>query len=182
VRFEVTGGEDLVRGRSYVYVPNHRSHLDIPAVLLARPAVRFVAASELFRIPLLAGTMRALDTVPIDRKDHRRARAQLAELTASPGPLEVVVFAEGGIELAGQERPFKSGAFALALDAGAAIVPVAIHGAAEVAPPERRLLVRPGTVRVELLPVVPTEGLGRADRKRLRAEVEAAIDGALSRS
>lgn len=179
VRVEVTGGEGLVPGRSYVFVPNHRGHLDIVLMFLARPGVRFVGAQELFRIPLLASAMRALGTVPIDRQDLRRARQQLASIGTGERPIEVVVFAEGGIVLPGEHRPFKTGAFLLALDLGAAVVPVAIRGSAEVAPPTSRLTVRPGVVQVELLPPVSTDGLERADRKRLRSDVEAVLRAAL---
>jgi 1-acyl-sn-glycerol-3-phosphate acyltransferase len=180
VRVEVVGATALDLARSHVYVPNHRSHVDIVAMFLARPGVGFLAAQEVTRIPLLGSAMRAMDTVPIDRQDHRHAREQLAALTARPGPLEIVVFAEGGIVPAEPPRRFKTGAVLLALDAGADLVPVAIHGAAEVAPPDRRLLVRPGIVRVELLPAIPTEGLARVDRKRLRDEVEAGVRAALA--
>src|SRR5690348_16768165 len=44
----VVGGTRLDASRSYVLVPNHSSPLDIPAVLTAWPAARFVAAAELF--------------------------------------------------------------------------------------------------------------------------------------
>lgn len=180
VRVEVVGGTDLDPGRSHVYVPNHRSHLDIVAMLLARPQVGFLAAQEVARIPLLRSALRAMDTFPVDRDDLRRARAQLDAVIDRPGPIEVVVFAEGGIVPSDEPpRPFKAGAVLLALDAGADLVPVAIHGAEVVAPPRRRLLVHPGTVRVELLPAIPTEGLERRDRKRLRDEVEQAVHTAL---
>jgi 1-acyl-sn-glycerol-3-phosphate acyltransferase len=181
VRVEVAGGERLDPATSYVYVPNHRSHLDIVAMFLARPRTGFLAASEVARIPLLRSVMRAMDTAPIDRGDRRRAKAQLAALTERPGRLEIVVFAEGGIVLPDEPpRRFKTGAIQLAIDDGADLVPVAIHGAAEVAPPSRRLLVRPGTIRIELLAPVSTAGLDRTARKRVRDEVEAAVRAALA--
>jgi 1-acyl-sn-glycerol-3-phosphate acyltransferase len=181
VRVEVRGGDDLLPGRSYVLVPNHRGHLDIALMFLARPGTRFVGAQELFRIPLLASAMRALGTVAVDRGNLRHARQQLASIATADEPVEMVVFAEGGIVLPGEDRQFKTGAFVLALDLGASIVPVAIRGSAEVAPPTSRLTVRPGLVVVDLLPAVSTEGLGRADRKRLRSEVEATVRAAIAR-
>ena len=63
--------------RRYVFAPNHRSHLDIPAMFLARPESGFLATSELSRIPLLGSAMRAMDSASIDRRDRRRATAQL---------------------------------------------------------------------------------------------------------
>lgn len=180
VRIEVGGGDTLAPGRTYVFVPNHRSHLDIVAMLLARPDARFVGAQELFRIPLLASAMRALGTVPVDRRDRRRSTDQFESLRAEDGPSEIVVFAEGGIVPIGEEWRFKTGAFVLALQREADLVPVAIRGARDVAPPERRLLVRPGLVTVDLLPPVPTVGLGLGDRKGLRTEVEGAVRAALT--
>lgn len=180
VRVEVDGLDQLVPGERYVFVPNHRSHLDIPAMFLARPSSRFVATQELFRIPLLASAMRALDTVPVDRGAGRRSRRQLTSL-AEPGAAEdVVIFADGRIVLPGEEPAmWKTGAFLLAVETGATIVPVAIHGAAALGPPNRRLVIFPGTIRVELLAPVSTEGLARVDRKRLRNEVQATVESAL---
>ena len=37
LRVEVVGGEELEPDGSYVFVPNHRSHLDIVVMYLARP-------------------------------------------------------------------------------------------------------------------------------------------------
>mgnify|MGYP001107690055 CR=1 FL=1 len=65
IRYVVDGATRLDAATTYVLVPNHSSPLDIPAVLMARPSARFVAAAELFRVPLLGGTMRALGSVAV---------------------------------------------------------------------------------------------------------------------
>lgn len=64
-----------------LYTPNHSSPIDIAAILMALPEARFLAAADLFRIPLLAGAMRALGTVPINRRDSAAARRQMDALT-----------------------------------------------------------------------------------------------------
>ncbi|WP_169558632.1 lysophospholipid acyltransferase family protein [Myxococcus stipitatus] len=62
--------------------------------------------------------------------------------------------------------PYKKGAAVLAIRSGARIVPMVFHGARDVLPfGEWR--VRPGRVRVELLPAIETEGLSYADRDAL---------------
>lgn len=180
LRLEVLGTELLDPGRTYVFVPNHTSHLDVVVLFLARPDATFVATHELFSIPILAAAMRALGTIPIDRRDRRGAGEQLDAMGSPGAPTDFVVFAEGGIVPAGERWRFKTGAAVLALQTGAALVPVAIHGAAELAPPTRRLLVRPGLVRVELLAPISTDGLTLADRKHLRTEVEDAVRSAIS--
>lgn len=121
--------------------------MDIPAVLVAQSHVRFAAASELFRIPLLRGAMRALGTIAVDRDVPARARRQLAAATTGD-PYRLVVFAEGGIGDDETPLAFKTGPFALAIEARAAIVPVAITGARGILPSGVRLAARPGTVWV----------------------------------
>jgi 1-acyl-sn-glycerol-3-phosphate acyltransferase len=175
VRFVVHQRGRLEPGGSYVLVPNHSSPLDIPAVLTACEDVRFLAAAELFRIPLLAGAMRALGTEPIDRRHPAHAYQELAQLAAVGGPRRLAIFAEGGIAPAGQRLPFKNGAFVLAIETGSAVVPVAIHGTADLLAPHARFAIRPGTITVELLDPIPTSGLTHDDREGLRDRVQALV-------
>lgn len=176
--FDVRGAARLEPGGSYVFVPNHTSPLDIPALLAARPDVSFVAAAELFRNPVLALLMRAMGTVPIDRQNARTARRQIQELSASTDPMRLAVFAEGRIASPEEALPFKSGAFVVAIATGASVVPVAIRGG-ELLPPRRALAVRPGTVTIEFLEPIPTRELTRRDRKTLRDQARLAVATAL---
>ncbi|MEN3271822.1 MAG: 1-acyl-sn-glycerol-3-phosphate acyltransferase [Actinomycetota bacterium] len=178
IRYVVKGATRLDAATSYVLVPNHSSPLDIPAVLMAWPSARFVAAAELFRIPLLGGTMRALGSVPVDRR--RPAEAQRAVERAAEGARDLVVFAEGGIPAVGESRRFKTGAFVLAIAAGADVVPVSITGSAVVLPRGHRFAVRPGTVRIELHSPISTSGCTTADRKALRDRTESTVRAALA--
>lgn len=175
VGFEVEGADRLEPGRRHVFVPNHSSPLDIPAMLVACPDARFVAAAEVFRYPLLGAALRALGSVPIERRDPRTARRQLTELADDRSTSSLVVFPEGGIAPAGQRLPFKSGAFMLAVAGEASVVPVAITGTDRLMPPGARMALSPGTVVVELLEPLTTEGLVPRDRRRLRDRAETAV-------
>ncbi len=179
VSFAVRVTEEVADSHGYVCVANHSSPLDIPAMLVARPDIRFLAAADLFGNPLLAIAMRALETVPVDRRDGAAARRQLAKLAADGGDLRLAVFAEGRIAPAERRLPFKWGAFALAIGTGASVVPVAIHNTGDLLPPGGRLALRPGRVTVEFLAPIPTTGLGRADREYLRHQTEEAVTAAL---
>lgn len=171
-------------GTFYVCVANHSSPLDIPAVLLACPDARFVAAAELFRIPLLAGAMKALDTIPLERRDPILARQQLADFAKAEhaGSSRVVIFPEGGIAPSGTRLPFKSGAFALAIQTGASVLPIAIHGTDLVLPPGKFLAARPGHVRVDLLTPISTVDLSVEDRGALRDAARESMSSALDQS
>jgi 1-acyl-sn-glycerol-3-phosphate acyltransferase len=185
IRFEVRGQRGDTKVGAAVFVPNHSSPLDIPAMLVAVPEVRFLAAAELFRIPLLASAMRALGTVPVDRHHPEHGRQQLEEVgrTRSAGSsYDIAIFAEGGIAPAGGRLPFKSGAFSLAIRTGNSVVPVAIHGSDQVLPPHHRLAARPGLVTVELLEAVSTVGLTIDDRQDLRDRVRSLVTAAMATS
>jgi 1-acyl-sn-glycerol-3-phosphate acyltransferase len=167
-----------VAGRA-IFVPNHGSPADIAAVLLARPGVRFAAAKELFDLPVLRLAMRALDTVPVDRERPAVALRRLGDAVRGSADLRLVVFPEGGMKPAGARLRFKTGPFSLAIDAGAAVVPIAISGAAGVLAPGSRFAARPGTVVVRVLPPMWPEGGAAADRRALRDRAQAAVAEAL---
>jgi 1-acyl-sn-glycerol-3-phosphate acyltransferase len=184
IDFVIHPHEELDPTRSYIFVANHSSPLDIPALLLACPDVRFMAAAELFRIPLLAGAMRALKTVPIARRESIVARQQLDELVesrrAAVDAWSIAIFPEGGIAPPGKRLPFKKGAFSLAIQTDMPIVPIAIHGTGEVLPPRSHLLVMPGTVKVELLAPISTVNLTLEDWEQLRDSARDAVVSVLS--
>lgn len=91
----------------------------------------------------------------------------------------MVIFAQGGLAAAGPPRPFKVGAFFLAIATGTPVVPVAIQGTAQALPPGARLAIRPGVLTVELLPPVPTADLDPHDRRELHRRTEQAVLGRL---
>ena len=181
VAFDVEVATSVDSESAYIFVANHSSSMDIPAVLVACPGVRFVAAAELFRIPLLSAAMRALETIPLERRNPEEARAQLAAFATTGGARNsrIAIFPEGGIAPLGERLAFKSGAFALAIETGVPIVPVAIRGTDQVLPPRGRLAVRPGTVRVRVLDPVSSEGLRVDDRAALRDSVRKTLVSAI---
>lgn len=180
VHTEILGADRLDPACSYVFVANHSSPLDVTTMLLVHPGVRFAATTELFRIPVLRGAMRALRTIRVERGRPARARQALDETAVrirEEG--SVAVFPEGRMANPGELLPFKTGAFALAATAGAPIVPVAIHNAAALMPRDAHGAVRPGRIVAEVLEPIPTEGCTIADRRRLRDEAREALIAAL---
>jgi 1-acyl-sn-glycerol-3-phosphate acyltransferase len=181
LRFDVRGAERLERSRPCVVVANHSSPLDVAALVVAHPSVAFAAATELYRYPLLSHAMRALGTIPIDRARPGAARrALLAGGLRAGSRWCLVVFAEGGMSPPGELGRFKSGPFALALEAGVPVVPVAIHNASALMPRQNRVAVRPGRVVVEVLEPLPTEGLAPSDRRALRLATRHSLAAALT--
>jgi len=155
---------------------NHASMIDIWAVLLAVPVpFRFIAKKQLGAIPLFGWAMRAGRFIFIDRQNAASARRSIEEAARRiKSGQSVVIFPEGTRTRDGRLNAFKKGGFHLALDSGAAIVPVAIHGSRALMP-RGSALIRSGTVRVDIGEPIETAGLRPADREALAARVRDTI-------
>jgi 1-acyl-sn-glycerol-3-phosphate acyltransferase len=135
--------------RPAIYMANHQSQLDIPALVLAMPArFRIVAKRELLYVPIFGWALWLAGFIFIDRTDRKQAFRSLdrAARKVRRGT-SIVLFAEGTRSPDGRLLPFKKGGFVLALQAGAPIVPVSIRGGHQVLP-KGSLRVRPGAIDV----------------------------------
>ena len=179
-RVDPIGLDRLAAHQAYVFIPNHRSHLDITALMAALPAVRFAAKRELFDEPVLGRAMRASGMIPIDRGDPALAKRTLDEAAAKlRKSVSVVIFPEGTRAPVGQMLPFKGGAFVFAIQQQIPLVPVAIHNTAYVMPAHGYLTILGGRVVVEILDPIPTAGLTLEDRHALKEQVRNALVQAL---
>lgn len=171
-RLEVEGLADLDWSQAYLFAANHQSMIDIAALFRALPVpLRFVVKHELSAMPFVGWYVAAMGMVPIDRGASHRAVASMRRATEilREGH-SVVCFPEGTRSRDGTIRPFKTAAFAMAIDAGAQVVPVAILGAGKVLPPEG-FRVRPGTIRILLGKPIATSGLIASQRGALAQQV-----------
>lgn len=142
-----------------VYVSNHTSTLDVfILVALGLPNTRFFLSGFLRRIvPLgiISTMMGTFFTVPQTQPDERRRIfARAARVLRRTGE-SVYLSPEGERVTTGQVGHFNKGAFHLATDLRAPIVPMFIYIPPEV-DPKRGLDARPGTVHVHVMPIVPT--------------------------
>ena len=176
VKLEVKMRAPLEPGRPYVFMPNHASMVDIWAVFVAIPAsFRFIAKKQLASIPLFGWAMAAGRFIFIDRQNAASARRTMDEASRRiRAGQSVVIFPEGTRTRDGRLMPFKKGGFHLAIDSGAAVVPVAIKGSREVMP-RGAALIRAGTVTLEVDAPIPTTGLTTSDRDALIEKVRSRV-------
>lgn len=172
-RLEVEGREHIDLDRSYVVAANHLSTLDIMVCFLSvELPIRYLAKKELFRVPILAQGMRAVGIIEVDRSArsavhsqvNRQARA-LIEKNRS-----LIIYPEGTRPRDGVMRPFKKGAFTMAIASQLPVLPLSIHGTYEAMPPGTPW-VRGGQVSVVIDPPIPTEGMEHGDTGGLRDHV-----------
>ena len=157
-KVEVTGKENVEPGRSYVFVSNHRSYLDTATLFrYAGPRIGIVAKKELLKVPVLGQGMSFVNIIAIDRSNPERAfqSMETARIVLNEG-YSFGVFAEGTRAMPGQLLPFKKGAFHLAMQTNAPIIPVAIRNTDWMMGKKTGLLF-PGTIEMVLLPPIETD-------------------------
>lgn len=158
-RVKVTGLENLEEGKQYVFASNHRSYLDTAALFrYAGRRIGLVAKKELLAVPVMGQGMGFVNIIAIDRSNPERARQSMekARRVLQDG-YSFGVFVEGTRAMPGELLPFKKGAFHLALQTGADIIPVAFNNTDKMMG-KRTGVSYPGTIDMVLLPPVRTEG------------------------
>jgi 1-acyl-sn-glycerol-3-phosphate acyltransferase len=176
VKMQVTGLEHIDPKRTCIYMCNHLGSFDIFALLACLPGqFRWLAKSELFRIPMLGWGMRAAGYISLDRS-KRRSTYESMEIAARKIREEtsVVIFPEGSRSFDGAMQPFMNGGFNLAIRAGVPIVPISIHGTWEIMPRTTKR-VKKGNIRIVIDRPIETKDCTMKDRRRLMAETESRI-------
>jgi 1-acyl-sn-glycerol-3-phosphate acyltransferase len=177
---------ELDRDRSYVFVSNHTSNLDVAAILsVVDHPLRFIAKQELRRIPVFGWAAERMGHVFIDRKDRTGATKAIRErMQRGLRGASLFFFAEGTRSVRDELLPFKKGAAVAALEMGLDCVPIAVAGARSVLKPKGVSLFRPGPVAVVLGSPIPTapHALDRRDQlvAAQRDAVQVALDEARS--
>jgi 1-acyl-sn-glycerol-3-phosphate acyltransferase len=177
VRVDARGLENIPAEGACIYVANHQSLLDIPAVTSILPGrVRFMAKRSLFKIPIFGWCLSLEGFVPVDRADREKAGRSLepAEKVLDTGT-RLFVFPEGTRSRTGEMGTFKTGAFRLAIATGVPIVPVAIIGAEKALAPGRKL-IRAGTVTVVAGEPIDPAGMNQNQRHQFRDQAREWIE------
>ncbi len=172
VRLETRFAAPLPTDRPYVFMANHQSLYDIPALITALPGqTRFLAKRGLFQIPVFGWALKVGGFISIDRGDRSRAGESFAEAIRELGAgASAVVFPEGTRSGDGKLLPFQRGGFLLALKSGLPIVPVGIHGSREVRA-KQSLRIRPGRIIVSCGRPLDSADYGVRDKARLMEDV-----------
>ena len=178
ITIRVKGRENLRSKTCYVFFSNHQSALDIPILYAAiRVPLVFIAKKELFWIPIMGWGMKGMGHIVLDRSNPRKARGALnvAVRRLKKSSLSLVLFPEGTRSVDGKLGDFKQGSFALALEAGVSVVPVAIEKANDLLP-KKGILIRSGAVIVTIGAPIDPRGMDKGELcAKVRSEIEKVI-------
>lgn len=171
IRYEFYGRENFIKGKSYIYVSNHTSFLDLPGIRMIIPGqFRPLAKKELLKIPVFGWIAQAA-TIIVDRSSHESRKKSIDKLkTFLKQGISILIFAEGTQNRSKEIlQPFHDGAFRIAVDTQQPILPMVVIGAGELMPPST-IQLKPGVIRIYVGEEIPTAGLAVADVARLRQQ------------
>jgi 1-acyl-sn-glycerol-3-phosphate acyltransferase len=184
LRWRVEGLEHIPASGPVLLAANHISLADPPAVgyvvdLQGREA-RFLATSGLFRYPVLAGLLRRMGQIPVERATSRAAQSLEPAADALRAGEVVVIFPEGGLSADLEPGRGRTGVARLARAAGVPVVPVGLWGTHRLHAKGHGPRWRPGLL-VAAAVGRPVAGPGDDEDDRTAAErIMAAVAGQLT--
>jgi 1-acyl-sn-glycerol-3-phosphate acyltransferase len=171
-RLRAPGRDHLPRGGPVLLAPNHFSIWDhfFCGVYLRR-RIRFMAKSQLFDNPVLTAILVHGGAFPVRRGHHDEEAMATARSILERGGM-VLVYPEGGRSRDGKLGSARPGIGRLALETGAPVVPVAIHGSLAI---RRRRLPRVTVEYGEAMTFPRAEAPARAEQQAAADQIFASV-------
>lgn len=179
VRFQVVGLEHVPRNRACIFMSNHVSNLDPPALISLLPGrTSAFLKRSLMKIPVVGTGFRQGEFIAVDRTGDAVAAKESvteAERLLAKG-VHITTFVEGTRSPDGRMLPFKKGPFFLAMNTNAPVVPVSIHGTEKILE-KGSLRIKPGVAHVAFHE--PVDPAAFSSREELMSTVRTAIASGL---
>jgi 1-acyl-sn-glycerol-3-phosphate acyltransferase len=175
----VEGRERIPANTACIFMANHVSNLDPPALLPQLPGrTSAFMKRSLMKIPILGTGFKLAEFIPVDRAgsqaNAKRSVAAANRLLARG--VHITTFVEGTRSQDGRLLPFKKGPFYLAMQSGAPCIPISIYGT-EIMLAKGSPRIKPGTAHIVFHePIIPGD---YATREELSQAVRAAIASGL---
>jgi 1-acyl-sn-glycerol-3-phosphate acyltransferase len=177
-RFETTGRLVNDPRRPYVAVSNHESYADIFLISHLPWEMKWMSKETMFRIPCMGWMMRMAGDIRVVRGERSSAiQALAAARDRIAKRVSVMIFPEGTRSRGAGLLPFKDGAFRVAIETGAPILPMVVAGTRR-AMAKGSFRFQKAHARVKVLDPIETTGLSLDDVGPLRDRVRALIEEA----
>ncbi|MDY7230980.1 lysophospholipid acyltransferase family protein [Hyalangium rubrum] len=151
-----------------IFVSNHESNADPFIISLLPWEMKWLGKASLFKIPAVGWSMWLAGDIPVTRGDQGSAKGAMAQCARwLDKGMPVMIFPEGTRSKTDELLPFKDGAFRLAIETGADVIPMAVSGTRRALPKHSwrfahaKALVTVGTP-------ISTKGMTLADLERLK--------------
>lgn len=180
-KVRVVGRERIPRRQPCVLVANHQSVADVLACMGLRHQFKFVSKGSLFSFPIVGWGMKMMKYVRVERGRPRSMHFMMEDCRAwLRQGMSVLIFPEGTYASARELLPFKRGAFKLAIEEKAPVVPIAVRGTRSLVVEDGPWMSPRAQIEIEVLPPIAPEELG-TDEKVLADRVRVILADAVGR-
>lgn len=170
IRVNIKNKELIDEKKTYVFVANHLSQLDIPAYAIAcKNTIRFLAKIELTKIPLMGYVIHKL-YLSVDRSSKEARHQSMLNMRKSLDEgISVFICPEGTRNRTSQPLlDFKDGAFRLAIQAQVPLAVLTVMDSKKLLSPLRPVELAPGTIHAVWDKSIDTTGMAEADVPALK--------------
>jgi 1-acyl-sn-glycerol-3-phosphate acyltransferase len=167
-KVHVEGRQKIDPSEVYVMVSNHLSGLDILVLFKLHRHFKWVAKKGLFIIPFIGWNMALNGYISLER-GRGRSKLQMMDKAADSihAGNSVLLFPEGTRSPDGKLQTYKTGAFRLALETRASILPVVIKGTHLAIKKGSLLIHKNDQIRLVILDPIPYDSYSNLDSKEL---------------
>ena len=162
--------------RPYVVVANHESYADIFLISCFPWEMKWLSKDTMFKIPCMGWMMQMAGDIKLVRGKResavdaiRQCRDRLAK------KVSIMIFPEGTRSRDWEMLPFKDGAFRLAIESGAPILPIAVAGT-RFAMAKGSFRFLPARALAQALEPIETANLTLADLQTLKQRTRERIE------
>ena len=162
--------------RPFIVVCNHQSHADVPLISRLPWDMKWVAKSDIFKVPFVGWMMRMAQDIPVYRKSkNKKAMTIQNAQEAISGRSSVMFFPEGTRSKDGRVLRFTDGAFIVAIKNQIPILPLVIDGSSNCLPKNDWVFKNISHVRLKVLQPIETTGMTMDDLAEIRDRVRRII-------
>ena len=178
---EVIGIENIDPKKAYVMTLNHNSMADIITIYNLPLVFKWVSKKEVYRIPIVGRLLYAHGDIVINRASAKEAMQLVHERGKEwlEKGASVAIFPEGTRSKDGEIHNFKAGAFLLAKDAGAPILPIVLNNTNKMMR-KGWLMNWRNHITIKILPPISAEEVAERTVKEVMADVHSSMTEALA--
>jgi len=150
-----------------LYVANHASWLDIPIICtVLNPVFKFIAKSDLVKVPCIGQQLKWGKHILIDRDDRRSQLRTFKEgISWLKKGVPLMAFPEGARSKDGKLMDFKGGVFSMATKAKVPIVPISLSHTHAVMPANSLFPIQSGDGKLHVHIHKPIDTNGKTDKE-----------------
>lgn len=174
---------DHDRSKQYIFVANHSSYMDIPALVRCmHQPVRVLGKHEMVSYPVFGWIYRAA-VIVVDRSSlEKRAKSVRALKAALKHGISIFIFPEGTFNETGQPlKDFFDGAFRIAIETQTPIKPLLFIDTVERMHWRGIFEMKPGRSAVVYLDEIPVHGYHAKNIQQLKQHVYDVMDKGLKK-